>query len=575
MPIMVESMSLPEARELLGSLVEPNLIENEGGTRKLLDVLEYLRLAVAQAGAYITGNQLSSTEYLEVFNAAQDDTDNFLDQGFEAHGRYTPAHNSFAATFIISFDQLQRSNQLAAEYLKLVSLLNEKDVPYAILPPAGEKIETIEAIGRLKAFAFIQQRHDDSFDMHRLVQISVRHWVTANGDWEDVFRMALRRLNDVLPPPEYQSRDMWARYLPHVLSVLELRKDPTDPTLTRLMSNTGTWLTKTGKYGEAAALFKESLERRTYTLGSDDTDTLSAMKNYAAILFRQGMFQEAMQLLTHALKTAQRTFVPDHPFILSCMNNLASTYERLGRLEESIVIQKEVLDLRQRILGPEHPETLVTMNNYGNGLIQQGKTEEARAMFARVLDARKVNLGPDHPDVLSSMNNLALTLESIGRGEEATIMQREVLDKRQRILGNELPNTLSAMNNLASSLFQQGNLEVAMEMSREALEKERKVLGDSHPDIIATMNNFALILKGLGKLEEAEEMQKEILEMRQRILGKEHPHVGLTPRDLISARMGPSRIEQEVEVKGETNDLAVQSRISGEKRRNEELRKET
>ncbi|KFY98398.1 hypothetical protein V500_01689 [Pseudogymnoascus sp. VKM F-4518 (FW-2643)] len=322
MAIKVGSMELQEAFELLSLSVEPGLVENEhdASTKELLGVLTYLPLAISMVSAYLSKNQVSSTQYLQAFHSNDDDMIHLLSQDFEAHGRY----NSVASSFIISFDQLRRSNTLAAEYLKVISFLDNTDIPYAILPSAGGKAKMMEAVGGLKAFAFIRQRHDDSFDIHRLVQLSVRRWVRNNGDSDNILKIAINRLNDVLPIPEHQTRDAWDRYLPHVLSVLNLAREVARedyPNMPQLMSKTGTWLNEMGKYGEAAAMFQEVLVAWTHNLGGEHPETLLTMNNIATILFQQGRLEEATN-------------------VLSSMNNLASTFGSTGRLEIAIAISR-------------------------------------------------------------------------------------------------------------------------------------------------------------------------------------------------------------------------------------------
>jgi len=54
----------------------------------------------------------------------------------------------------------------------------QQDIPCSLLPPTATKRKEIEAIGTLKAYAFISEREgQDSFDIYRLVQIAMRNWL--------------------------------------------------------------------------------------------------------------------------------------------------------------------------------------------------------------------------------------------------------------------------------------------------------------------------------------------------------------------------------------------------------------
>jgi tetratricopeptide (TPR) repeat protein len=557
MTIKVGSMDMQEAHELLSLGVEPGLIKNENddSTRELLDVLTYLPLAISQASAYLDKNQVTSTQYLQVLHSNDDDMIHLLSEDFGAHGRYNSDYNPVTSTFFISFDQLRRSNKLAAEYLQLISFLNEIDIPYAILPSAGGKAKMMEAVGGLKAFAFIRQRHDDSFDIHRLVQVSVRRWVMINGVWGNTLKVAINRLNDVLPIPEHQTRDAWARYLPHVLSVLNLareREGEDYPNRSQLMSKTGTWLSKMGKYGEAEAMFQEVLVTQTRDLGAEHPETFLTMNNIGAIFFQEGKFEKATSMLTQVLAMRKKILGDNHPDVLSSMNNLASTLEGTGRLDEAMMLQEEVLEKAQRILGTEHPSTLLAMSNLASTLKRTGKHDEAMMLQEEVLKKRRRILGTEHPSTLLAMSNLASTLENIGRLDEAMMLQEEVLNKRRRILGAEHPSTLSAMSNLAKLWFRQGKIEEAVAISREALKKKRKIFGDDHREVISAMDSHALMLRAQGRVEEAEEMQREAGNRMRRVLGHEHPDTATATPDISSTGAEQSKAEQEVEVKAET-----------------------
>jgi tetratricopeptide (TPR) repeat protein len=570
MTIKVGSMDMQEAHELLSLGVEPGLVKNENddSTRELLDVLTYLPLAISQASAYLNKNQVTSTQYLQVLHSNDDDMIHLLSEDFGAHGRYNSDHNPVTSTFFISFDQLRRSNKLAAEYLQLISFLNEIDIPYAILPSAGGKAKMMEAVGGLKAFAFIRQRHDDSFDIHRLVQVSVRRWVMINGVWGNTLKVAINRLNDVLPIPEHQTRDAWARYLPHVLSVLNLareREGEDYPNRSQLMSKTGTWLSKMGKYGGAEAMFQEVLVTQTRDLGAEHPETFLTMNNIGAIFFQEGKFEEATSMLTQVLAMRKKILGDNHPDVLSSMNNLASTLEGTGKLNEAMMLQEEVLEKRRRILGTEHPSTLLAMSNLASTLKRTGKLDEAMILQEEVLNKRRRILGAEHPETLLTMNNIGVIFFQEGKFEEATSMLTQVLAMRKKILGDNHPDVLSSMNNFASTLKRTGKLDEAMMLQEEVLNKRRRILGAEHPSTLSAMSDLASMLENIGRLDEAMMLQEEVLNKRRRILGAEHPSTLSAMSNLAKLWFRQGKIEEAVAISREA--LKKKRKIFGDDHR--------
>ena len=65
-----------------------------------------------------------------------------------------------------------------------------------------DEFEVDEAIGTLKAYAFITERDDgQSYDVHRLVQLAMRSWLQTEGQEELGIRETIQRLAKVFPFP--------------------------------------------------------------------------------------------------------------------------------------------------------------------------------------------------------------------------------------------------------------------------------------------------------------------------------------------------------------------------------------
>jgi hypothetical protein len=136
-----------------------------------------------------------------------------------------------------------------------------KDIPQSLLPPAG-RLKTVEAIGTLKAYAFISQRKEsDTYDIHRLVQISMLSWLAQKGEQKGWSAKVLQRLDDMFPSPNHENREEWIRYLPHTQHALQLCKGTDDDKATPgLLSKVGESFRNLGKYKEAEQMHREALE---------------------------------------------------------------------------------------------------------------------------------------------------------------------------------------------------------------------------------------------------------------------------------------------------------------------------
>ncbi|KAK3352633.1 hypothetical protein B0T25DRAFT_189556 [Lasiosphaeria hispida] len=521
--IQVKEMSRDEALKLLQKNLRGDQMGDIRSNDALLKFLANLPLAIRQASAYMAKKQISTTQYLELCKSSDEDMIELLSRDFEDRHRYKSIQNPVATTWLISFRYILDHDSLAADYLRFMCFLAAKDIPQSLLPPAG-KLETLEAIGTLKAYAFISQRNElDTYDIHRLVQISMLNWLAQNRERKEWTAKVLKRLADVFPFPEHENREEWIMYLPHTQYALQLQRTDDKEAPPGLLLSVGESFHMLGKYKEAEQMHRQALQLYEKMLGKEHPSTLSSMNNLALVLDSQGKYEEAEQMHRQALQLMEKMLGKEHPSTLSSMNNLALVLKSQGKYEEAEQMHRQALQLREKVLGKEHPETLRSMSNLALVLNSQGRYEEAEQMHRQALQLKEKVLGKEHPSTLSSMNNLALVLNSQGKYEEAEQMHRQALQLKEKVLGKEHPETLNSMNNLALVLKSQGKYEEAEQMHRQALQLKEKVLGKEHPSTLSSMNNLALVLKSQGKYEEAEQMHRQELELCEKVLGKEHP----------------------------------------------------
>lgn len=319
--VPVLEMDWSEAFDLLRKGLNESQISDTKSTKRLLDFLAYLPLAIRQASAYMDKNQISTSEYLELCESEREDMIDLLGRDFDDPHRYKEIQNPVATTWLISFHHISKHDQLAAEYLKFMSLLAEKDIPKSLLPTA-RKIKALEAIGTLKAYAFITQREgQDSFDMHRLVRLAMQNWLENEG-LKSCVTSAIQRLDQAFPFPKHENRDMWMKYLPHAQAALEFREHP-----------------EGGKV-DASLLF-------------------NVAESYSLL----GQYQKSEQMHRQALQLYEKVLGKEHPDTLTSMNNLALELSNLGKYEEAEQMHRQTLQLREKVLGKDHPSTRRSRKN--------------------------------------------------------------------------------------------------------------------------------------------------------------------------------------------------------------------
>jgi hypothetical protein len=204
--VTVGEMSEGDSWKLLEkSLFDKRLIGEKDVTAKLLDNLTHLPLAIKQAAAYINKNSISIADYLAIYETNDEELVYLLSVDFEDQGRYREIKNPIASTWLISFQQISNRDPLAEEYLCFMSCVAQQDIPSSILPPATKRRE-LEAIGTLRAYAFVTKRDaQDSYDIHRLVQITMRNWLKERGQFRLWSGKALVRIAAVFPLPKHEN----------------------------------------------------------------------------------------------------------------------------------------------------------------------------------------------------------------------------------------------------------------------------------------------------------------------------------------------------------------------------------
>ncbi|RYP16975.1 hypothetical protein DL765_004817 [Monosporascus sp. GIB2] len=511
--ITLKEMSDTEATKLLQIGLKENQISDTESTARLVKFLANLPLAIKQASAYMAKTGISTTKYLNYCQSSDQIMAELLSKDFEDRNRYKDMNNPIATTWLISFNHISRDMPLAAQYLKFICFLAEKDIPVSLLPPGENELKAEEAIGTLKGYAFILERENpDSFDIHRLVRLATRNWLRDQGEQKKWITDTIQQVSQKFPFPQHENKEIWVRYLPHGQAVLKLREDCDDKEANAsLFSNMGGSYLMLGKYKEAEEMNRRALFLREAVLGGKHPLTLASMYYLAATFRSQGKYEKAEQIYRQVLRLSQEVLDREHNLTFASMNNLALVLSRQGKYAEAEQMHRQALELCQKVLGRKHPDVLTSMNNLALVLNNQGKYKEAEQMHRQALELKEEVLGRKNPETLTSMNNLAGVLPSQGnqgKHKKAEQIHRQELQLCQAVLGRKHPETLTSMNNLAAILGSQRKYKEAEQMYRQALALGKEVLGREHPDTLASMNYLEETLRRQGKYEEAKQVSR-------------------------------------------------------------------
>ncbi|KAH7304501.1 hypothetical protein BKA65DRAFT_560435 [Rhexocercosporidium sp. MPI-PUGE-AT-0058] len=208
-----------------------------------------------------------------MFGARKADAMQLLERGKLNAEMENPERYAVATTWLISFEQIQKVNPLAAEYMKFIATIKDNDIPKDILPEIEWNEMTLdqeEAISTLVGFAFLKPHPEDRlYDMHRLIHLVLQSWLEMTNESSIWTERAILRLTDLIPDGGHEDREKWTEYLPHGLEDWQL---PVDPWIIQL----------------AERPYREALSLRKKVLGEEHPQTLTSMNNLALLFHSQG-----------------------------------------------------------------------------------------------------------------------------------------------------------------------------------------------------------------------------------------------------------------------------------------------
>ncbi|KAF5669916.1 hypothetical protein FDENT_11382 [Fusarium denticulatum] len=480
--IQVEPMNEEEALTLLNTRV-PFSEPNKADAKTLVQALERIPLAITHAAAYIRTRIPMTTisDYLGLFQESEANQMRLLGkEGLQHLRRDNSIRHAVIAAWQISFTQIQKTQKSAADLLALMSMFDRQGIPITLLRNSTSQLDFDDALEPLLSFRLVQvEIGKQSFEMHRLVQLSMRKWLEADRRLMHWTKESRKVMNAVFPSGDFVT---WA---------------------------------------DCQILFPRAKEIMSHSVG-DQEDEL----NHAYVASKTGWFlllgggyTTAEVINRQALKGFEKILGPAHPSTLTSIKNLGTALKSQGKYKEAEAIYRQGLEVREKVLGPEHPSTLTNINNLGLVLNSQGKYEEAEEIYQRALKGLKKILGPEHPDTLTSISNLGSVFKNQGKHEEAEVMLCRALEGYEKVLGPEHPDTIICISNLGLVLQCQGKYEEAEAMHRRALEGSEKVLWPEHLSTLTSISNLGLVLKSQGKYTEAKVMFWRVLKGYENIVG--------------------------------------------------------
>jgi serine/threonine protein kinase/tetratricopeptide (TPR) repeat protein len=504
--------------------------------KDIVQIMDGLPLALDQAGAYIEETSCSLFDYLGRYRRQHSA---LLD--LRGDSASTTTHpEPVAATWLLSFENVEHFNPLAAELLKLCAFLDPDSMLEEILTGAAVELEEPfqkmmsspaaldRAIATLRRFSLVRRNPDTNMlTMHRLVQTILKDRMPAEVQrlWA---QRTIRAVNRVFPEGDQVAT--WSqcqRCMPNVRTCLPLIETwhMTFPEAARLLDQAGLYLLEHAQYTQAKILFQKALAIREEMVGPEHPDVAESLSNLAGPSLYQGMYAQAEPLFERSLAIRMRIQGPTHPDVAVALNNLALLYNQQGKYAQAEPLFHQALAIWEEVQGLAHPDVARTLNNLALLYQAQEKFARAEQFYRQAISIWERIRGPAHPDVATGLNNLAMLLHRLGKYSQAESLFQRVLEIREKTLGPEHPATAHGLHYLAKLHQSQWKYAEAELLFKHALRIRKRTLGIDHPDVAHCMHDLARLYTSIGRYEQAEPLYQQALDICDRAIGPYHPQV--------------------------------------------------
>nr|MDQ2716779.1 tetratricopeptide repeat protein [Chloroflexota bacterium] len=398
--------------------------------------MDFLPLALDQAGAYIEEVGCSLSSYLELYQTHRKHL-------LHRRGHVLDDHpESVATTWSLSFQKIEQTNPAAAALLRFCAFLEPDTIPEELINEgsahlgpilglvATDALKVDDAIQELRAFSLIQRDPDARIlRVHRLVQAVLKDTMhpEEQSQWAE---RAVQATNALFPNTvEFATWPRCRRVLPQAqaCSVLIQAHALAFPEAASLLYRTACYVDDFGLYEQAEPLLQHAVRFWEHALGPEHPTMAHALTRLAHLYREQGKYKHAEPLYQRALSIWEQALGPEHPDVATALNGLAVLYQVQAKYEQAEPLFQRAVRIQEHALGSEHPDVALSLNHLATLFALQGKYEHAEPLYQRALSIWEQALGPEHPHVAASLHALATLYHKQGKYEYAEPLYQRAL----------------------------------------------------------------------------------------------------------------------------------------------------
>ncbi|KAL7930530.1 P-loop containing nucleoside triphosphate hydrolase protein [Trichoderma chlorosporum] len=605
--IQVSHMTSAEAKELLAiargndSNVDDNGSDDdeENDVLRLLEELQWLPLAISQAGAYIRRAQATVQEYLALLSNNEERWPLLKEEQFDLH-RKSGVPNSILKVWSISVSRIEQESSLASKLLRTMAYFDNRDIPQDMIDATARhgnttkltSIEVKKAIIRLREFSFISLRKGEkgsqSYEMHKLVQEATRYAASVierMGQEDDpkqsvncFAKIAIQVVDGLFPHPPKGNvngsasagKELHAailrseRYFPHAIQVADWAEISNQEDAVRVLLNrVSFYLYDSKRWKEKASVDFRILALTIHLFGADHFETTMSEQLIAGSLLAQNRYAEAAEFQTRVLKKHESSLGEQDYYTLEAKHNVADVFCKLLRFEEAEKIQAEALCLLEKLVD-ERVGTLMaeSLHCLARAYYGQKKFDEIGEVCVRSLMHCRDNI--DGPrcrwyvvlaDRAIRFKRQAMIVQGCRRSKTAGVMKGLAEEICERIQKQPHLDEISRIELLAVMKANITGPREAVEMQVKVVDHYCKTFGETHFKTVEKMQQLARLLHHFRQYAKAEVLQLKVVKLFQDVIGEEHPRTLDSMIFLAAIYMSLKRVDEAREMQEKVNSL--------------------
>jgi tetratricopeptide (TPR) repeat protein len=299
---------------------------------------------------------------------------------------------------------------------------------------AGEIDDAIETLERAHAVA-VEAGDDDTAAEAAADLVYVIGYRSGRPDEARPWLRELEARTERLGRRSSRSTRLWGAhvYLAHatqdyeraeeygrkVLTAMEDKHGPDDPSVARVLMNLGAALFGLRRFDEAQECFERARSIFEATRGAAHPLVAQVLTSLGNAHWMQDDREGALALFQRSVEIGEAAYGEDHIELAVLLGNLASAESELGRMDDAIDHLQRVLAIQEASLGSDNAVTAYTEATLASVLEKKGDYPQARARYESALDKHLRTVGPDNRRTQETQWGLASVLAELGDRQRA------------------------------------------------------------------------------------------------------------------------------------------------------------